>query len=212
MPISVNYPYILVDGTTADAVQVMANFDAVNVALANVSTTDAPTFSPPVTITGFTAGYVLSSAAGVLSSALPVAPEVVVTNSTLFSSFVMAGLQSGVSTLTPTATGRILVIVCGSAGGTGTVVEGVFQLHYGAGNGPAPGAAVTGTAVGALSAYNVYVGSVTPQNVAVPFMTAAVISGLTVGSPYWIDIAVEGALGVTALARNTTIAISAIEI
>jgi hypothetical protein len=212
MPVSVNYPYILVDGITADAVQVMANFNAVNVALANVSTTDAPTFTPPVTITGFTAGYVLSNSSGVLSAALPVAPEAVVTNSTTFGSFVMAGLQSGISTVTPTATGRILAIVCGSAGGVGTVVEGVFQLHYGPGNGPAPGAAVTGTAVGPLSGYNIYVGSVTPQNAAVPFMTAAVISGLTVGSPYWLDLAVQGALGVTDLTRNTTVGISVIEI
>jgi hypothetical protein len=210
--ITVSYPYTFTNGTTGDGGQVQANFAAINSALAAAIPKGSVTLTPPVTITGFTKGFVLSNSAGLLyeasrSPAKQQAQQEDVENSTIFP--FMMGIQSGVSTITPTLTGRALIIICGTMEGNGQL-----QLYYGFGLGPAAYSSVAvGTEAGALIA------CVSPSNASLfPFGVAAIINGLVLNQPYWFDL---GFIGVPIASLSfapsvghpfSTVSLSAVEI
>jgi hypothetical protein len=97
---------------------------------------------------------------------------------------VMAGYAQ---TLTPQVTGRLLIIFSGSFSNStsGTGFGAGAQLRYGTGTAPIHGAALTGTAVGQETYYTC--NAIPSLNV--PFSISNVVTGLTVGTTYWIDLA-----------------------
>jgi len=147
-----------------------------------------------------TSGYQLTSnAAGTLSWALP-APAI---NTTSFSpsnptgttstTGLMMGLSSGATKITPTSSGKYLITVTGMIGNS-TLADGAsVQLRYGSGNGPANAAALTGTTVGVLK--NMIASTAAGKQ---GFALTGLVTGLTVGTGYYIDVGLKAVTGGTA--------------
>src|SRR5229473_2663960 len=88
---------------------------------------------------------------------------------------------------------------------TGTTSDGAsLQIRYGTGTAPANGAALTGTAVGNNIADN------NPVTNKIPFSVQAIVSGLTVGTAYWVDVGLAAITGGTA--SIATVSVSALEL
>lgn len=102
--------------------------------------------------------------------------------------YTMAGLAVSV---TPKSTGRILVTVSGTIDNnadTGGIDGMSFYIAYGTGTAPTNGAAATGTEVGQFMTV-VPGDTVGTSSFLVPASRTVQITGLTVGTAYWIDIA-----------------------
>lgn len=122
------------------------------------------------------------------SNLAPAAPT-----STTF--FTMQGLAGSI---TPTTTGRVLVTVSGSTQngtltGSGNGIR--LQISHGTGSAPANGATLTGTQDATYQTLET-AETVTTNISVTPFATTWIITGLTVGTTYWIDLAAE-AIGTT---------------
>lgn len=100
---------------------------------------------------------------------------------------VMAGLAGAI---TPRVTGRVLITISGDLTNSAEDAGASVVIRYGTGTAPTNGSALTGTVVGNLSR-----GSVTASSTGVgatffiPFTCHAIVSGLTVGTAIWIDLA-----------------------
>lgn len=129
------------------------------------------------------------------ASASPTAP-------TSTSAFTMQGLAA---TVTPIKTGNVLVVITGTVvSPTGTAAgNGVkVQLSYGTGTAPTNGAALTGTQTGAVVQYTNPT-TVTAADVHIPFSATAVLTGLTLGVAYWLDLAAEAVATVSSMGVAT---------
>lgn len=116
------------------------------------------------------------------------------------------GVMMGIAVLyTPTATGRVLVVLSGDMGtssGSGAAGPQLMQLRYGTGTPPANDDALTGTAVGAKP-----FSSIDHGGGSTPFSVQATIPNLVVDTEYWFDFGLrEQGLG-TGSARNLSISI-----
>lgn len=110
---------------------------------------------------------------------------------------VMMGLAGS---LTPLLTGRILVLLSGTiANATAIADGGTVQIRFGTGAAPANGDAVTGTLIAAQD----YVAATTAQKS--PFGLHGVISGLTLGTAYWIDAALLAITSGTATIKKASL-------
>lgn len=119
---------------------------------------------------------------------------------------VMAGMGSGV-TITPSTTGRILVILSGYfTSAVANAFAAVVALKYGTGTAPAHGAAITGTSIGNAQAW----GTSSTAGALVPFTCQAIVTGLAIGTTYWLDAA-YGSSSVSSTAKLNTAIICAIE-
>jgi hypothetical protein len=100
-------------------------------------------------------------------------------------------------TFTPAASGKFLLIIAGIArntpGGGAVNITG----YYGTGTPPVAGAGVTGTAFGLTQ--HIVTSTATQQ---VGFTVMQVIIGLTLGTPYWFDLAISTASGVGATVQD----------
>jgi hypothetical protein len=101
-------------------------------------------------------------------------------------------MQGLAGTITPNRSGTVLLTISGTAtGSTVTAGDGLeWQLSYGTGAAPANAGAVTGTQVGAVQE-NTNPAAVTAADVHTPFSITAVITGLTLGTAYWLDLAAK---------------------
>lgn len=116
------------------------------------------------------------------------------------------GLMMGLAgSFTPAVTGRVLITISGDVQNNTNGDGAKFQIRYGTGAAPANAAALTGTAVGGL--VNMLVAA---ANQRLPFSLNAIVTGLTVGTAYWLDIGLAAVTGGTAAAKN--ISISVVEI
>jgi len=100
--------------------------------------------------------------------------------------------------ITPAATGRVMVTITrymqnGTAGHTFN-----YQGYYGSGAAPATAATVIGTAIGASLQGETSTGGDT-----VPITFTGVVTGLTVGTAYWFDLAVYESAGTTTATQFT---------
>lgn len=131
-----------------------------------------------------TAGAVTCTGRAATNStvASPTAP-----NST--SAFKMQGLAG---TITPAVSGKILITISGTiTNASGTAGVGVqYQISYGTSTAPTSNAALAGTQVGTIQEY-LNPATVTAADVQVPFSISVVVTGLTLSTAYWIDIAAE---------------------
>ena len=121
---------------------------------------------------------------------------------------VMMGLAVAI---TPRVSGKLIVFVSGQ-GDQGTGDNGFkFDIRYGTGTAPTNGAALTGTQIGGVVTGQV-VGSTSTTDVpTLPFSHQGIVSGLTVGTAYWIDISF-GAVGGTTTATASKVNVSVIEL
>ncbi len=109
---------------------------------------------------------------------------------------VMMGLAGSI---TPVASGKVIITISGNVnngtGGNGAV----FVARYGTGTAPANGDAESGTGCGSQKAF-----SNTASTEVSPFSTGCVVS-LTVGTTYWLDIALAATTGGTATISSPTV-------
>lgn len=136
---------------------------------------------------------VRNSTTSAVSSATPADPA-----GTTSGTGQMMGLAGSIK---PAKTGRVLVTLVGdiynpSGDGDGAAT----QLRYGTGSAPANGAALAGTAVGAITKF---INAVAAERA--PFSNTAVITGLTVGTTYWLDCSLKNITGGTATIENLTL-------
>lgn len=147
-------------------------------------------------------GDVLTVASGVPSWKSKAYYSANPTNPTAVSGSVMLGLAGSI---TPTSTGRILVTITGDvADGSPDYNAIISTIAYGAGTAPTNGAAATGTNAGAGQETRDYNGSALPY----PVSVTAIMTGLSVGTAYWIDLRHDGA---NTLDTYTRLTISVIE-
>ncbi len=112
---------------------------------------------------------------------------------------VMMGLAA---TITPTASGNIIIVICGDTDNSGKNDGCAIQIRYGTGTAPTNGAALTGTAIGSKPiTFDSAGGTVFPISV------NAVVNGLTAGTAVWVDISLTALTGGTARVRNLSISI-----
>lgn len=122
------------------------------------------------------------------------------TGTSTSTTFTMLGAAGSI---TPKATGVILIVINGD-GRNATAADGYkVQISYGTGSAPTNGAALTGTQVG---------GAVTCSRAQaaagqVPFSTNAIVTGLTVGTAYWIDLAFATVVGGTATIADISLSV-----
>jgi hypothetical protein len=113
---------------------------------------------------------------------------------------VMMGLAGAI---TPTLSGRVLITITGIARNTGTAGDGTnIQGYYGTGAAPANAGAVPGSGV-TLGLLKHFINS-TPagqQGFAISYFA----TGLTVGTAYWIDLALTAVTGGTATVYDVDI-------
>jgi hypothetical protein len=123
---------------------------------------------------------ILTNAIAVKAAVLfsPSAPA----NITNTSPGVMLGL-GGTCKVTPGATGRLQITLCGASAVSVATASFTHQLRYGTGSAPANGAALTGTTVG-----NVMIGWSDAVNSPTPWSITVLVTGLTPGTQYWFDI------------------------
>ena len=121
---------------------------------------------------------------------------------TTSASGVMMGLAG---TLTPVTSTAISVTICGTTSNA-SAFGNAWQIRYGTGSAPANAAAPTGTAVGPLLTAAIISGS---ANQSYPFSVTAIITGLTVGTAYWLDLSLSSTGGVASMIN---VGVSALEI
>jgi hypothetical protein len=127
------------------------------------------------------------------------------------SAYKMQGLAA---TITPTVSGTILITISGTiTAPAGTTVDnGIqYQISYGTGTPPTNAAALTGTQVGGIQSYTSAVAPTAAADVHVPFSHSAVVTGLTVGTAYWLDEAAESITTASDMALSN-VSVSAVEI
>lgn len=143
-----------------------------------------------VTVTAISA----TPTASATSQATPADPTG--TNST-------TGLMMGLAgAITPTVTGKVLITMSGSMLNDTNTDGAKIQIRTGTGAAPANGDALTGTARGNIVSM---VNSVAGQRM--PFSVNAVVTGLTVGTAYWIDAGLAAITGGTASAKDISISV-----
>ena len=112
--------------------------------------------------------------------------------------YLMLGLAGSI---TPKTSGAVSVSICGSTTDATLADTISMQLSYGTGAAPTNGGALAGTQVGALVQASQAVASDIQS-----FCSTAVISGLTVGTAYWLDLAVGSSGGHAITFGSTNVA------
>jgi len=113
--------------------------------------------------------------------------------------YVMAGFgvsgAGGSWFLTPQTTGRVLLLAGGLLTSGTTASTCTVQLSFGTGTAPSAGAAAAGTQQGNQPAWVSLTGALTSN-----FFLSTIVTGLTIGTQAWFDIAQKssgGTLSVT---------------
>lgn len=112
--------------------------------------------------------------------------------------YLMLGLAG---TITPNVHGVISVSICGSTTDATLADTISVQVSYGTGTAPTNGAALAGTQAGALVQQSQAVATDIQS-----FCSTAVVSGLTVGTAYWLDLAVGSSGGAAITFGSTNVA------
>ena len=143
----------------------------------------------------------LVKANGASTSASPTAPASSI-------AFKMQGLAGSI---TPSSSGNVLIIISGTIiAPTNTTVDNgiIYQISYGTGGAPANAAALTGTQVGLTQEYTSAIAPTAAADVHVPFSISYVVTGLTPGTPYWIDLAAEVVTTASAMALSNVMVVA----
>ncbi|MDP4288869.1 MAG: hypothetical protein Q8922_13145, partial [Bacteroidota bacterium] len=145
------------------------------------------------------AGTLALSGRGATYQATPASPTGT-SNTGYFEQMGLAG------SITPNASGKVFITISGTVQNS-TAGDGAYVgIDYGTGTAPANGVGMAGTAAGSQVLFT-EPGTGTP--IPVPFSTNAIVTGLTVGTTYWIDLIVVPGNGGTA--KVSQLSISAME-
>jgi hypothetical protein len=101
---------------------------------------------------------------------------------------IMMGLPG---TITPSASGKMLFSLTATGSDTSANVGGQVNLRYGTGTKPVIGQVAQGTAPGALVSY-----TVPTAGGSVPVSVSAIVTGMTIGTAYWLDVSLNATGGV----------------
>jgi hypothetical protein len=115
---------------------------------------------------------------------------------------VMMGLRGSI---TPSGSGYVQFMLSGNISNDTATDGATVRLRYGIGSAPANGAVLQGTTIARALSFTL---SLAGQKV--PFCTQGLISGLVVGTTYWIDASVAAVTGGTA--TITMLSLSAVEL
>lgn len=115
--------------------------------------------------------------------------------------FVMQGLNG---TLTPAIGTKALILVNAYCTGTATLANDgiVIQISFGTGAHPTSNSALAGTQIGAQNQFRVGTTLTAAADMNAPISVAAVATGLTVGTTYWVDLAAKSLLNASSIALN----------
>lgn len=117
------------------------------------------------------------------------------------------GLMMGLAgSITPKITGRVHITICGTIFNPTAIADGAkVQIRTGTGTVPGNGGALAGTVAGGFVQYiaSTVLGKV-------PFTVSAIVSGLTLNTALWIDVALAAVTGGTA--TLTDISLTAMEV
>ncbi len=138
-----------------------------------------------------------SSLPAVLANVTTAAPTL-----TASATYVHMGLGATAS-ITPVLAGRICFTITGDIASTNGN-SATTQLSFGSGSAPTNGTAFTGTQVGSQVVQTALTGYLVT-----PFSLTAVVTGLVVGTAYWLDLVLKSSSG---NATVTTVSVSAMEI
>lgn len=112
---------------------------------------------------------------------------------------VMMGLAG---TITPAVSGKVLLTLRGDITNSAAGTSDIF-IQFGTGSAPSNAAAQTGTQSGSAQVY-----VTTAGNQRVPFSTTTLLSGLTLGTAYWLDLALLTGGGNTVTIKNVNIIVA----
>ena len=104
------------------------------------------------------------------------------------------------ATITPLTSGVVLIIVTGILANDTATDGASAQIYYGTGAAPPHAAGFTGTPLGSIKAMVAATGP-GAQGVALAFIA----TGLTISTPYWIDIALNAVTAGTASISNVDV-------
>ncbi|MGB7910888.1 MAG: hypothetical protein WCF59_01550 [Desulfobaccales bacterium] len=126
------------------------------------------------------------------------------------SAYKMQGLAGSI---TPTRSGKALITSYGTIiAPAGTTVDNgiLYQISYGTGSAPSNAATLTGTQIGVVQEWTNPVALSAAGDLHVPFSISAVVTGLTLNTAYWIDLAAESVTTASGIGF-TNVGISALE-
>ncbi len=121
------------------------------------------------------------------------------------SAYVMGGMDC---LITPQKSGNILAIFSGYLTTSAvTINEGIaVQLAYASGStAPSYQASATGTTVGEIIEYSNGIAWTTAADARTPISLQSLITGLTVGTEYWVDVQIEGITAEDVTINNCTL-------
>ncbi len=112
-----------------------------------------------------------------------------------------SGVMMGIAgSITPTISGKVMIVISGDLKNGTNNGNTTVQLRYGTGTAPTNGNALTGTALGGQ--VNM---TAAATNQRVPFSCNAIVT-LTVGTAYWIDLALKAVSG-SAFTQNLSVSV-----
>jgi len=124
------------------------------------------------------------------------------------------------SSLAPTMTGTVLITISGTIyepAGTAATIGIKYQIYYGTGTAPANQTSVASncsttscTAVGVIQTHE-NGATITAADLFVPFSITALVTGLTLGTGYWFDLAAES-VGTASDQGFSTVGVSVLEL
>jgi hypothetical protein len=110
------------------------------------------------------------------------------------------------SVITPITSGKVIVTLTGAVfNNTAAGLVNLVQIRFGTGSPPANGAAATGTAIGGIASR----GAATTTTGFVPLSLTALLTGLAIGVPVWLDVIFSAAGGGSVILQN--VAFTAVE-
>ena len=121
-------------------------------------------------------------------------------------------MQGLAGSITPAKSTKILIIISGYIIGTTTTAnDGIlYQVSWGTSTAPTTNAALAGTQVGTPQEYTNPT-TVTAADIHIPFSIQSVVTGLTPGTAYWIDLAAKSVSTASAVSLSG-ITVTAVEL
>ena len=193
----------MIDGGSGTTKQFIGNFPA--------TAETKSVLGGTLQLSHYGAGTLLTDASGNVTAGAAVLPAYTTTGAvasptgTASTSFIMMGLGS-LAAITPTTTGRVLVIATGGvfSATAGAAADAVFAIiSRGTGTAPANGTAFSGTQISATEQY-----TLNGTNFVEAFSINAIVTGLSVGVATWFDLAIKtGSASFTVALLNVNITV-----
>jgi len=156
--------------------------------------------------TTLSGGTILSGATNLYSIFSPITGQTYQATASTVTTTSLSGVMGGFSSIiTPRASGNILIIICGDLTNNSNGRGSKVQIRTGTGTAPTNGSVLTGTGRGSSIRMN-NSGNATTDMI-IPFSTNAVVTGLILGTTYWIDLSYASIGGGTTTLADVSISV-----